>query len=355
MAVVSIIVPVFNTEKYLNRCVDSLLNQIYKKIEVILVDDGSTDRSAKICDEYAVKDERVRVYHKENGGEATARNTGLSHANGKYIMFCDSDDEYLLDSIEKLVLNMYEENVDLVVSAYIEKKDEALHYACMGPQTFNNRAELMLYIFTDINPYGADYIMSTVNGKLFKTRIIKENDILFNQNFKIGNDANFICDYLVYCQKVFNIFLPTYVYYKYDITEHKQGTSWTHPDRVFLINYISNKRWQMISENADIEISKMSAFLQNYFDNIIRQLVRCAVYEDFFPNGLLHEIRILIKTKVIKEAICIYKRKRISDSRLIPFFFRHNLPKLLLFAIRHRAKRMLKKYGRAENIRMIYK
>ncbi len=89
---ISTIVPVYNTEKYLNKCIDSILKQTYKDFELILVDDGSTDTSGAICDEYAKKDERVVVIHKENGGQATARNIGLDAAKGEYVSFIDSDD-----------------------------------------------------------------------------------------------------------------------------------------------------------------------------------------------------------------------------------------------------------------------
>ena len=104
---ISVIIPVYNAEKYLNRCLDSVLNNTYKNLEVILVDDGSTDMSGRICDEYAKKDCRIRVLHKENGGTARARNTGLKIAKGDYIAFVDNDDfvhpcfyEYMLSSME---------------------------------------------------------------------------------------------------------------------------------------------------------------------------------------------------------------------------------------------------------------
>ena len=89
---VSIIIPVYNSERYLNRCLDSVLSQRYTHLEVLLIDDGSTDHSLNICREYAAKDNRIRVVHQDNQGASAARNTGLDHATGEYIMFCDSDD-----------------------------------------------------------------------------------------------------------------------------------------------------------------------------------------------------------------------------------------------------------------------
>ena len=92
MAEISIIVPVYNVEKYIRRCIDSLITQTFKSIEILLIDDGSKDNSGAICDEYALKDDRVKAFHKKNGGVSSARNIGLDNATGTYIMFCDSDD-----------------------------------------------------------------------------------------------------------------------------------------------------------------------------------------------------------------------------------------------------------------------
>ncbi len=113
---VSIIVPIYKVEQYLKRCLDSLVNQTYKNIEIILVDDGSPDQCPQICDDYAREDSRIKVIHKENGGLSDARNTGLKAATGEYVMYVDSDDYIERDSCEKLINNAVE-NVDLVIGA----------------------------------------------------------------------------------------------------------------------------------------------------------------------------------------------------------------------------------------------
>ena len=100
---ISVIVPVYNTEKYLRRCIDSILNQTYEALEVILVDDGSTDGSGAVCDEYAEKDARVRAIHQKNGGISAARNAGIDAASGQYIAFIDSDDYVTGDMLAELL------------------------------------------------------------------------------------------------------------------------------------------------------------------------------------------------------------------------------------------------------------
>jgi len=111
----SVIVPVYNVEAYVARCVESILNQTYKNLEVILVDDGATDASGAICDTFAAQDPRVRVIHKENGGLSSARNAGLETATGEYITFVDSDDWIEGDALEKLLAATLEHQVELVV------------------------------------------------------------------------------------------------------------------------------------------------------------------------------------------------------------------------------------------------
>lgn len=115
---VSVIVPIFNTSRYLRKCLDSLAHQTLTAIEFILVDDGSTDDSGKICDEYASKDSRFRVIHQSNGGSAVARQTGLDAARGEYTIVCDSDDWVEPDMYEKLYRKAVETDADMVLCGY---------------------------------------------------------------------------------------------------------------------------------------------------------------------------------------------------------------------------------------------
>lgn len=122
--IISIIIPVYNVEKYLKKCIQSILNQTYKNIQLILVDDGSTDNSGKICDELKNKDNRIGVIHKENGGLSEARNVGIENATGKYIAFVDSDDYVLKDMYETLYKNLIANDADISICKYQYKKEE---------------------------------------------------------------------------------------------------------------------------------------------------------------------------------------------------------------------------------------
>lgn len=118
MPIISVIVPVYNVEKYLPRCIDSILAQTFTDFELILVDDGSPDNCGAICDEYAAKDKRVRVIHKSNGGVSSARNAGLDAASGEYVTFVDSDDYIAEDRLKQMHSSIFESKADIAVAGF---------------------------------------------------------------------------------------------------------------------------------------------------------------------------------------------------------------------------------------------
>ena len=130
---VSIIVPVYKAEKYIHQCIDSLLAQTYKNIEVILVDDGSPDHCGKICDEYAAKDCRVKVIHQQNGGVSVARQTGIDHATGEYSIHADPDDWVELNMIEELVAKAVADNADMVICDFYRESKSEKTCDCQNP------------------------------------------------------------------------------------------------------------------------------------------------------------------------------------------------------------------------------
>lgn len=128
-ALISIIVPVYNVEQYLSKCIDSLLVQTYKHFEVLLIDDGSPDNCPEICDCYAAQDARIKVFHKKNGGQSSARNLGLDHAKGEYIAFVDSDDYVSPFYLERLYQRITEDHADLSICGYQEIEQSALNHS----------------------------------------------------------------------------------------------------------------------------------------------------------------------------------------------------------------------------------
>lgn len=193
--VVSIIVPVYKVEKYLNRCVGSIVKQTYKNLEIILVDDGSPDNCPKICDEWAKRDNRIRVFHKENGGVSSARNKAIDAATGEYIMFVDSDDYLELNYVEALI-NAIGENIDLVCCGYkiVNDKNKVIEYS-----TKKYRNKDILHKPEDFFELVLDWLFDVSVNKLFKRDLM--GDIRFDTNLPLGEDRAFN---LKYFDRIYN-------------------------------------------------------------------------------------------------------------------------------------------------------
>lgn len=150
--VISVVVPVFNTEQYLSRCIKSIVRQSFRDIEIILVNDGSSDTSGEICDEWVERDDRVRVVHKNNEGVTAARKLGVSLATGKWIKFVDSDDYLPEDALAKLFSHV-KDDVDIVGGVYEFMGDRSINYECFGEKSSLEYLKLLLRHKTDWGPY----------------------------------------------------------------------------------------------------------------------------------------------------------------------------------------------------------
>lgn len=168
--IVSIVVPIYKVEDYLPNCIESLINQTYSDLEIILVDDGSPDQCGEICDEYAKRDNRIKVIHKENGGLSDARNAGIDIASGKYITFIDSDDFIFLDMIEKLVCLAEQQKADIIECRHIRCNENDTIESIAVPnlkkqfQSFENDEKMKVFFASK----GSD---TTAWGKLYKTEL----------------------------------------------------------------------------------------------------------------------------------------------------------------------------------------
>ena len=196
VGLISVIVPVYNCEKYLDFCIKSLLCQTYKNIEIILVDDGSVDKSPQICDFYSGLDKRVKAFHQTNLGVSAARNNGIDFSSGEFLTFVDSDDYISETYCEKLFAQM-DDSTDLVIGRTIAFKNGRFlddGYGGRDVDVFNTLAEknkLYKSIFVD-NPRLNDYPhISTCSAKLFRKTILTENSIVYNTNLRIYEDAIF--------------------------------------------------------------------------------------------------------------------------------------------------------------------
>lgn len=182
---ISVIIPIYNVEKELRRCVDSVLNQTLENIEILLVNDGSTDESPRICDEYAISDSRIIVLHKENGGLSDARNCGLKESKGEFILFVDSDDYIDKEACEKLYSIAIQKELDIVIGdavriennsiSYLKHSDISINKVMSGNEFLKEQlAENSMHMATWLNLYSRKLI--TNNKLYFKKRIYHEDE-----------------------------------------------------------------------------------------------------------------------------------------------------------------------------------
>ncbi len=203
---VSVIVPAYNMEKYISRCLDALCNQSYRDVEVLIIDDGSKDRTYEIANMYAQSDSRVSVIHKENGGVSSARNLGIEKAHGEYILFADPDDQIENDCIEVLVGAMTGSNADLVSCQYSRWDDSGKRLEdydfITGIRSFGSDKDIIDFILCELADYHVGY---EVWNKLYKIGIIRDNNIRFSEKCRIGEDLAFNVKYMINTNEISNI------------------------------------------------------------------------------------------------------------------------------------------------------
>lgn len=311
----SIIVPVYNVEKYLRECIESLVNQTFKNIEIILIDDGSPDNSPKICDEYAEKDNRIKVIHKENGGVVSARAAGVEISTGEYFIFVDADDWVSLDLCEK-VSTIIESNLpDIVCFGYFNATvDEVSKRPFNYRKGLYNRFDIENEIFPNlIHTKNATNFMLSLWGKAIKRDIYISNQ-LKDKKVIIAEDAACIIP-CIYHSKLMFIMHECFYFYRIIPTSAINNKK--------VINYEGPKN---IYEHIDGHINI------NDFD-FREQLYRKVVHELFFVvvsqfncKKSYWEIRKSIKN-ILKEPIYINCIKNAKFSRFAG--------KMVIYALRY--------------------
>ncbi len=208
MTKVSIIVPVYNVELYVEECIESLINQTYKDIEIILIDDGSTDGSGAICDNYSAKDERVKVIHKANGGLSSARNAGIEAANGKYLIFVDSDDYWIGDRCLQHILKIAEDfDADVVRGEYISRNDKGEKIRTITKDKIGIDLKIL---------DSASFYVNAIAGENFSVLFLFKKDAVgalrFDEKLKIQEDIDFNIKFFaserkcVYTKEIFYVY-----------------------------------------------------------------------------------------------------------------------------------------------------
>lgn len=206
---ISIIVPVYNNEKYLKKCIDSLIRQTYKNIEIILIDDGSSDSSLDICNEYGRKDKRIKVISQNNSGANVARHNGIKNSTGDYCMFVDSDDWIEKDSVEILINYLKEENYDIIKFNGITEPNKKLknYYDLKELSSKKMKKEELFDLLINTK------ILNNMCFSIYKSKLFKNISV---SNEKISNCEDFLTNLEVYT-KVKNVLFISNILYHYEI------------------------------------------------------------------------------------------------------------------------------------------
>ena len=260
---VSIIVPVYNTEKYIDECICSLVSQTYKNIELIIIDDGSKDNSGKKADEYASKNNMIKVFHTENKGLSSARNYGLKYATGDFICFIDSDDYVTEDFVEKMVSASISNNTDMVFcnyfSFYVNKVNPSLRLSSIKDKKIFTPEEYLEKLYV----YSGEYVM--VWNKLFRREIFSE---LRFANM-LCEDGQIILSVIDKCKRISYLSEPMYYYRR-----RKSGIMGEKRE-VILLNNMKWIKEHMAKLKKTNRIHLLYAAQKLYISKIVENYIYC--------------------------------------------------------------------------------
>ena len=306
--VVSVIVPVYNVEKYLDRCMESLVNQTEENIEIILVDDGSKDSSGSMCDTWAEKDSRVKVVHKQNAGLGYARNSGIEVATGEYIAYVDSDDYIDLVALEKAVARLKETNADVCYFGYVQVWEDRKKYGVPPQKLLYSGDETIEYVKNILGPPPESTAL--LFGGVSAWSGVVRRELLIKHHILFPSERECLCEDIFYnltvCMHSHIIAVePTCLYY-YCHNDNNSLTLRYREDRFEAALRMYDKLGEMMKPykgDKDISERLIRALMQN--------LIVCAKQEVVYSetNGKSHMTKMLKKQcedKKVKEALALY-------------------------------------------------
>ncbi len=341
MELISVIVPVYNAEKYLLRCVDSIRHQTYTNLEIILVDDGSPDNCPQMCDEVCGKDARVKVIHKHNAGQGLARNDGLDIATGKYVTFVDSDDWIGPEHVENLYNAIKKHDADASLGNHTRVSADGIKTPRMLPLeegTYEGEriiSELMLpLIGADTKTSGDILINSSVSMNMYRMECISKNNIRFiSERYAVAEDFYFNVDFFHYASKIVYVKEKEYYYFK-----NPDSTCEKYNPKRFerTLNYYS-----VISQRVDsyglrdrVENRVERSFLMK-----IRVAIRHIVMSELSRKEKLRQIREILDNDTVKTVLCNYPIETYGRSmRLLMSSMRKRNAKTVYLLMRFREK-----------------
>lgn len=325
----SIILPVYNVEQYLPRCLDSIVKQNYNNLEIIIVNDGSTDTSGHICDQYALKDNRIQVMHQQNAGVSAARNAGLDLASGDYVSFVDPDDWIEADMYQNIESHLSQGDIDILrFNAY--RKGEILNpLPFQGKYSGKQYQNEVVLPFIGASHYGAMFILGVLWLHVYKRDIIQKHHIRFNTDLRRCEDRLFTVTALLHAN---NIFFASDIPYHYEVYNDS------------LSNKYDPDRWEQ--EQIYLDCLKKEYTMHKPLD-FVQEANRRIQYEyllrattsinnEFFSENQIGFVKRYFKTKkILKDQLQIIKFRELkfdklsSKQWLLLHLMKHNQPFLL--------------------------
>ena len=328
-ALVSVIVPVYNVAPYLRECLDSIECQTHPHLEIILVNDGSTDDSAAICEEYSRNDHRIRVIHQENQGVSVARNTGIRAATGTYLQFVDSDDWMEPTMTETLVRAMETNDVQLVVCSFVNWSFDDGVFSSRSPRPFVpslKRAEHYM-VFPDLNRESVGGEMQETAGiflKLFQRKIIVSEDILFERKLSNGEDLLFS---LTYISKIRHVATLAETLYNHRLTtEGLCGSPAFAQERIRNLDTL-HRRITQVHDAWILSDDGMRISARRNLDKYVANEGIGSIMRLLFRNrstslyAVVELFRRLLEQPIFHRALTVY-RPPTGFCRTVPFFLR---------------------------------
>lgn len=356
---INVIIPVYNAEKFLKKSIESITKQSYKNFELILVNDGSTDNSKKICNDCALADKRIKVISQKNSGPAAARNTGIRHAKGNYVFFLDADDFVDKKTLEILLTACNQYQPDLVMGNFckLENNGKIIKQEVIfrtDDKPFKRQIKELLK--TDIAAYvrhflkhPSNHLISYCWGRLYKLSIIQNNHLSAREDLQLFEDFIFNLDYLRHANKIIFVNKPLYTYVMHNnyISSSMaiiNSDSLSHDMNIFktkageFFKHFSNK---INTPNAYIK-KEIGHALAHYA--IIFLIRSCWQVAKDTRKNIYQEIKKIISTPIFTESLKYYSPVK-GNSRILPLLAKFKLVNLIIFYCERKA---YQRYGKLE-------
>ena len=321
---VSVVIPVYNSEKYIEKCLESVINQTYKNIEIIIINDGSKDNTGKLVKRYKEKDERIIYLEQKNNGVSSARNKAIQVSSGEYIIFVDSDDTVDKDYVKLLLSTIEKESLDIVACGYTDISVYGIIKLndFYKDKTLIGKNDFIKYIFTGVG--------GTLWGKIFKSKIIKENNIKMNEEIFMCEDMLFVLKYATKCTSFGAIKEHLYNYNRINDNSISSKINFAYYNNLITV----------IKLIEDILVA--NKYSKDFIDNILSQRVKSISFNlaimqhdskhNYKIKDKLNNIKIILDNNYYKRYKNIFNSNSLKEKILLNLFKQRNIKAIYYYS-----------------------